>query len=64
MTKVIIQEKFNTSMGLVFRVKNDQVFKVDQIVEVEKEKYKISRIMFPTNPNDVEFVNLIVLKAS
>jgi len=51
-------------MGLVFRVKNDQVFKVDQIVEVEKEKYKISRIMFPTNPNDVEFVNLIVLKAS
>ena len=64
MTKVNIQEKFNTSMGMVFRVKNDRVFNVNEIVEFDEGKYAIKRIVFSTNPDDTDYVNLIVSKAS
>ena len=60
MTKVITEGTFNTSMGLILRVKNDRVFKVGETVIVESEKYKINKIMHSSNPNDFGYVGLIV----
>ena len=51
-------------MGLIIRVKNDRVFSVNDVVEVDEGKYTIKRIMFSTNPDDTDYVNLIVSKAS
>ena len=60
MTKVIIQEKFNTSFGLVINVKNDRTFKVNDIIETEEGTYKINKIMFSSRPHDDDSVNLAV----
>lgn len=66
MTKVIIQEKFNTSMGLILKVKNDRLFKVNDNIETEEGEFKIKQIKFSSNPDEFGYVNLIVkeLKAS
>ena len=64
MTKVITEGTFNTSMGLILRVKNDRVFKVGEIVSTESDKYKIDRIIPSYNPNDFEYVGLAVSKAN
>lgn len=62
MTKVITEGTFNTSMGLVLRVKNDRVFKVGETVSTESDKYKIDRIMPSYNLNDFDYVGLVVSK--
>lgn len=64
MTKVITEGTFNTSMGLILRVKNDRVFKVGETVTTESDKYKIDRIMPSTNPNDFDYVGLVVSKVN
>lgn len=62
MTKVIIQEKFNTTMGLIVQVKNNRIFKIGDVFDTEEGKYKINKIMFSTNPDKDGFVNLLVSK--
>ena len=64
MTKVITEGTFNTSMGLILRVKNDRVFKVGETVSTGSDKYKIDRIIPSNNPNDFDYVGLIVSKAN
>ena len=64
MTKVITEGTFNTSVGLILRVKNDRVFKVGEFVSTESDKYKIDRIMPSYNPNDFDHVGLVVSKAN
>lgn len=61
MTKVPIQEKFNTSMGLVFRVKQGQSFSVRQVISVEDGDYRIDAILYGPNVHD-DCVNLVVSK--
>lgn len=61
MMKVIIQEKFNTSMGLVFRVKQDQLFRVHQVVSFETGDYRIDAILYGPNAQD-DCVYLVVSK--
>ena len=63
MTKVVIQEKFHTSMGRIFRVKNDRVFAVGEIIDFDEGKYRINRVMFSSNPDDAGYINLVVTKA-
>ena len=63
MMKAIIEGMFNTSMGLILRVKNDRVFKVGETISTDSEKYKIDRIMPSTNPDDFDYVALMVSKA-
>lgn len=64
MTKVITEGTFDTSMGLILRVKNDRVFKIGETVSTESEKYKIDRIVPSYNPNDFDYVGLVVSKAN
>lgn len=64
MMKVITEGMFNTSMGLILRVKNDRVFRVGDTVSTESDKYKIDRIMPSFNPNDFDYVGLVVSKAN
>lgn len=63
MMKVAIQEKFNTAMGLILQVKNDRIFKVDDVLDTEDGKYRIDRIAFSSNPDNDGFVNLFVSKS-
>ena len=60
MMKVIIQEKFNTTMGLIIQVKNDRIFKIGNIIKTDDSEYKINKIMFSSNPEKDGFVNLLV----
>lgn len=58
--KVIIQEKFNTSIGLILNVKNDRLFRVNDIIETQEGEFKIKQIKFSSNPDEWGHVNLIV----
>lgn len=60
MTKVTIQEKFNTTMGLILKVENDRVFKVNDTIETDEGIYTIKRIAFSSKPESANYVNLIV----
>ena len=62
--KAIVEGTFNTSMGLVFRVKNDNVFKVGEIVSIESGEYRIDKIIPSTNPNDFDHIGLAVSKVN
>ena len=60
MMKPTIQEKFNTTMGLILKVKNDRLFKVNDVIETDEGKYKIKGVTFSSKPDENEYVNLIV----
>ena len=62
MTKVVIQEKFNTTMGLIIQVENSRIFKLGDVLDTEEGKYTINKIMFSTIPDKDGFVNLLVSK--
>ena len=61
MTKVHIEEKFNTSMGIVLMVENSRNFKVgEEITCDDGNVYIIKGIQMATHPTEHEKVSLIV----
>lgn len=60
--KVIVCEKFHTTMGTVIQVKDDRIFKVGDEIATDDGAYKIGEIIFPTSPDKDGFVNLLVTK--
>lgn len=63
MTKALIIEKFDTSIGLAVKVKNDRIFRVGDKLEIDSEEWTIKGITFPSRPTDEEdYVMLIICK--
>ena len=61
MTKVHIEEKFNTSLGTIISVANNEKFKVgDRVCDDEGSVYTIVKIQMPTTPQKADTVCLIV----
>ncbi len=60
MMKVITEGVFNTSMGLILKVKNDREYKVGDIVNADDKMYKISRLTYSPNPDFFGYVGLVV----
>ena len=63
MTKVTIEGKFNTSMGVIIKVKNDRVFKVGDVISTNDGEYKIDKLAHTPNPDYGDHVGLIVSKS-
>ena len=62
--KVNIIGKFNTSLGMIFVVTDEQ-FSVGDVVIDEKDKiYKIEKIIMNTRPAKGDAVSLVVTKCS
>ena len=49
MEKINIIETFNTSFGVIINVANDRPYKVNDTIEIDNDKYCISKILMPTN---------------
>lgn len=62
MKKVNIREKFNTTLGLIFIVKNDNIIKVNDIIDTAEGQYRVNRIQFSKDPGKLNQVGLIVSK--
>lgn len=62
MTIVTIEGKFNTSMGIILKVKNDRVFNVGDVINTNDGKYIIDKIAHTINPDRDEYMGLIVSK--
>ena len=61
MTRVIIRETFNTSIGKVIIVnKNNQYSVGKTVIDENGNKYEVIGIQFPTVPTTDETVGLIV----
>ena len=60
MTKVTIEGKFNTSMGVIIKVKNDRVFNVGDVISTNDGEYKIDKLAHTPNPDYGDYVGLIV----
>ena len=60
MVKAIIEEEYSTAMGKVVRVKNDRLFHVGEMIELDNGICRIDRIVFPSHPNDENSIYLII----
>jgi hypothetical protein len=60
MVKVTSEEKFDTSFGTAFIIKNPPLLKVGQELMINDEKYQIKRIVFPTRPDSEEKITVFV----
>ncbi|MBQ7265140.1 MAG: hypothetical protein IJS61_03490 [Firmicutes bacterium] len=59
--KLNIIEEHNTVYGKILIVENNQNYLVGDVVETKKgKKYKIKKILMPTNPNDIGKVSIVV----
>jgi len=61
MTRVHIEEKFNTSLGIILITENKTKYSIgERIVCDDETEYTIKGIQFGTRPNDSNMVSLIV----
>ncbi len=61
MIKVQSKEKYETSIGTVIMVENNQRIIVGDYISDEKnEKYEVTGIQMPTHPSSVGVIGLIV----
>lgn len=60
MMKVITEGTFNTSMGIILKVRNDREYRVGDIVIAGDKKYKIDRLTYSPNPDYYGYVGLVV----
>lgn len=61
MTKVNIEEKFNTSAGVVISIKTDEIISIDDILSDDNgSTYIVIGILPNTRPTNDKKINLLV----
>lgn len=60
MVQTDIIERFNTTMGMVVKVKNDTLYKVGDDLLAESYKYRVKKILPNTRPDDSNTICLLV----
>lgn len=59
--KINIIEEYNTIYGKTLIVNNNQEYHVGDVVEtIDGKKYKIKKIVMPTNPNETNKISIVV----
>jgi len=61
MIQVSVKDIFHTSMGMIIFVANDRVFSIgEQVLTDTGECFRVTGISFPTTPNHIDDVGLVV----